>query len=45
VSDGIVSSPPGRALAPDLPWREVVGTRNRMAHGYPGIAPDTVWSI
>ena len=34
-----------RALAPDIPWREIVGTRNRVAHGYLGIAPDTVWSI
>ncbi len=34
-----------RALAPDVPWREIVGTRNRVAHAYLGIAPDTVWSI
>ena len=34
-----------RALAADVPWREIVGTRNRVAHGYLGIAPDTVWSI
>lgn len=27
-----------RALAADVP-------RNRVAHGYLGIAPDTVWSI
>lgn len=34
-----------RKLAPDVPWREMVGTRNRVAHGYLGIASDTVWSI
>lgn len=37
--------PATRALAPEVPWREIVGTRNRVAHGYLGIAPDTVWSI
>lgn len=34
-----------RALAPQLPWRAVVGTRNRVAHAYLGIDADTVWSI
>lgn len=34
-----------KALAPDVAWRAIVGTRNRVAHGYLGIAPDTVWSI
>jgi uncharacterized protein with HEPN domain len=34
-----------RALAPEVPWREVVATRNRVAHAYLGIASDTVWSI
>jgi uncharacterized protein with HEPN domain len=31
-----------RTLAPDIPWREVVGTRNRLAHAYLGIDVDTV---
>ena len=34
-----------KALAPEVPWRAIVGTRNRVAHGYLGIASDTVWSI
>jgi uncharacterized protein with HEPN domain len=34
-----------RALAPDIPWREIVGTRNRLAHAYLGIDVDTVWDI
>ncbi|MDP1900232.1 MAG: DUF86 domain-containing protein [Rubrivivax sp.] len=34
-----------RSLAPQLPWREIVATRNRVAHAYLGIAADTVWSI
>ena len=38
-------SQPARALAPGVHWREIVGTCNRVAHGYLGIAPETVWSI
>ena len=34
-----------RALAPQLPWRQIVATRNRVVHAYLGIAADTVWSI
>lgn len=37
--------PQERALAPDVPWREIVGTRNHVAHGYLGISPTTVWDI
>jgi len=34
-----------RNLAPDVPWRQVVATRNRLIHGYLGIDNDTLWSI
>ena len=37
--------PEVRALAPGLPWREVIGTRNRLAHAYLGIDADTLWDI
>ncbi len=37
--------PAHRALAPDIEWRKVVGTRNRLARAYLGIAPETIWSI
>ena len=37
--------PAERALAPAVPWREIVGTRNRVAHGYLGISATTVWDI
>ena len=30
---------------PDVPWRMVVATRNRLIHGYLGIDVDTLWSI
>lgn len=34
-----------RAVAPEIPWRQVVATRNRLIHGYLGIDNDTLWSI
>jgi uncharacterized protein with HEPN domain len=29
----------------DVPWRQVIATRNRLIHGYLGIDNDTLWSI
>ena len=37
--------PQHRALAAGMPWRQIVGTRNRVAHAYLGISADTVWSL
>ena len=34
-----------RNTHPEIPWRDVVGVRNRLAHGYLGIDDDAVWSI
>lgn len=34
-----------RKQAPEIPWRQVVATRNRLIHAYLGIDADTVWSI
>ena len=34
-----------RDSAPAIPWRQVVGTRNRLAHAYLTIEPETVWLI
>jgi uncharacterized protein with HEPN domain len=31
--------------APDIPWRLVIATRNRLIHAYLGIDNDTLWSI
>ena len=39
VPDGV------RAAHPQVPWRLVVATRNRLIHGYLGIDNDTLWSI
>ena len=30
---------------PDVPWRQVIATQNRLIHGYLGIDNDTIWSI
>jgi uncharacterized protein with HEPN domain len=38
-------SGPTKALAPGIPWREIAGTRDRIAHGYFDINLDTVWDI
>ncbi|PDW03749.1 HepT-like ribonuclease domain-containing protein [Candidatus Viridilinea mediisalina] len=34
-----------RAAHPQIPWRLIVATRNRLIHGYLGIDNDTLWSI
>lgn len=34
-----------RAQYPEIPWRMIVATRNRLIHGYLGVDDDTVWSI
>ena len=34
-----------RTENPQIPWRQVIATRNRLIHGYLGIDNDTLWSI
>lgn len=34
-----------RDAHPDIPWRMIIATRNRLIHAYLGIDDDTVWSI
>lgn len=34
-----------RSANPQIPWRLIITTRNRLIHGYLGIDDDTVWSI
>jgi len=34
-----------RDLAPEIPWRQLISTRNRLIHGYLGIDNDILWSI
>lgn len=37
--------PEVREKYPEIPWRQVVATRNRLIHGYLGIDNDILWSI
>ena len=34
-----------RQLNPQISWRLIIATRNRLIHGYLGIDNDTLWSI
>lgn len=46
IGDAATHIPEGvRAANPQLPWRLIIATRNRLIHGYLGIDNDTLWSI
>ncbi|MDH4225005.1 MAG: DUF86 domain-containing protein [Deltaproteobacteria bacterium] len=34
-----------RAAHPEIAWRMIIATRNRLIHGYLGMDNDTLWSI
>jgi uncharacterized protein with HEPN domain len=34
-----------RNANPQIPWREIAGTRNRLIHGYFDVDLDIVWAI
>ena len=34
-----------RSFGADIAWRQIVGTRNRLIHGYLGIKDEVVWDI
>ena len=34
-----------REAHPDIPWRAIVGTRNRLAHSYLSISNNIIWTI
>ena len=34
-----------RDAQPQIPWRLIIATRNRLIHGYLGLDNDTIWSI
>jgi len=34
-----------KAALSDIPWREIVGMRNRLVHGYGEIDPDILWTV
>jgi uncharacterized protein with HEPN domain len=35
----------GQAAHPEIPWREIVGTRNRLVHGYDAVDYSILWNI
>jgi len=37
-------SPETRALAPNVPWKQIAGMRDRLVHDYFDIIPDQVWN-
>ena len=34
-----------RTAHPEIPWREIIGTRNRLIHGYDAVDYDILWDI
>jgi uncharacterized protein with HEPN domain len=34
-----------RTSHPQIPWRQIIATRNQIIHGYLGIDNDIIWSI
>jgi uncharacterized protein with HEPN domain len=38
-------SNPMQAAHPAIPWREIIGTRNRLIHGYDAVDFDILWDI
>jgi len=34
-----------RAAHPDIPWREMIGLRHRLIHGYGDVRLDIVWRV
>lgn len=34
-----------RAAHPNIPWRAIIGMRNRIAHAYLGIDNEVVWDV
>lgn len=38
-------SPGTKAGAPQIPWREIIGMRNRLVHGYASVDHDIVWDV
>ena len=34
-----------QAAHPEIPWREIIGTRHRLIHGYDAVDKDILWEI
>ncbi|MGK7909469.1 MAG: DUF86 domain-containing protein [Synechococcus sp.] len=38
-------SPSIREQSPDIPWRQIAGTRDRLSHAYFDVNLDVIWQI
>lgn len=38
-------SEPLQAAHPEIPWREIIGTRNHLIHGYDAVDYSILWDI
>jgi uncharacterized protein with HEPN domain len=38
-------SPEVLSAHPNVPWRQAIGLRNRIAHGYEGLNFEMIWSV
>lgn len=38
-------TPDTQRTVPDLPWKEIVGMRNRLVHGYAAVDQDVLWDV
>jgi uncharacterized protein with HEPN domain len=38
-------SSPAQAAHPEIPWSEIIGTRNRLIHGYDAVDHNILWEI
>ncbi len=46
IGESVVHLPPElKAGEPETPWRQIVASRNLVAHGYPELDPDVIWTI
>ena len=34
-----------KLAAPNIPWRQIVGMRNRLIHGYGAVDRDVLWNV
>ena len=46
IGQSVVHLPPElKAGEAEMPWRQIVASRNLVAHGYPELDPDVIWMI
>jgi uncharacterized protein with HEPN domain len=46
IGEAIKNIPPAiRAKYRNIPWRDIVGMRNKISHGYFGIDYEIVWAV